>query len=310
MAEQSGERRLELSGEKVSLWSLIFEKIEKDYLANKKEREDKMKKILMLLLVLPLICFGEPNGYFRYNRSNDTFDVIADNALLDTVSVDTIQMDLTFSDGMAEGRLQWDAGDGTLEYGLPGGDVTLQVGFEMLMRVTNKSGADIGNGVPVYVSGAQGSRPTIALADADDAAKHHVIGVTTEDIANNATGYVTAFGYVRDMDTSAWTAGDELYLSTTAGELTTSIPPYPAEVAHVGTVLFSNPASGIIAVNPHMETSYANTAFTLSGTNITADATNVGRMRYYTTASNSFVDVSMQTGTNSYSWINIQSYGW
>ena len=58
----------------------------------------------------------------------------------------------------AVGKVLWNDQDGTLEFQLKGGNVTLQIGEEQVIRVVNKTGADIGDGVVVYLSGAQGQR--------------------------------------------------------------------------------------------------------------------------------------------------------
>ena len=163
---------------------------------------------------------------------------------------DTVQFDLLFEDGVEEGRLQWNNEDGVLEVGLPGGDVALQIGLESLFLAVNKTGSTISNGTPVFINGAQGGRPTIAPADADDDNANHVCGITTETIDNNRSGYVTTFGYVRDLDTSDWSAGDLLYLNTVSGGLTNGIPAYPAEPICAGVVVVSNPESGIVLSRP------------------------------------------------------------
>lgn len=168
----------------------------------------------------------------------------------------TLQFDLDFVDGHEEGRLQWNQEDGTLEYGMPGGNVNLQIGLEMLIRATNKTGSTLTNGYPVYVSGAQGGRPTIELGTATNVSAHHIAGLMTENVENNSSGYVCSFGYVRDVDTSMYSAGADLYLDEVAGTLSTNIPAYPADAVHVGTVLVSNPESGIIFVNPSHEMTF------------------------------------------------------
>jgi hypothetical protein len=168
-----------------------------------------------------------------------------------SAKVETLQLDTTFDNGTAEGRLQWNSEDGTLECGLPGGNVNLQIGQEVLFLATNKSGVTIPNGAAVYIDGAQGNRPTIALARADSALTSAVSGVATEEILNNANGYVTSFGLVRDVDTDGCTAGSVLYLSpTTAGEFTTTRPTAPDIKVFIGYCIFENVSTGIIAVNP------------------------------------------------------------
>lgn len=169
------------------------------------------------------------------------------------VTADWVQFDTSFSDGSVEGRLQWNSEDGTLEFGLPGGVVVLQIGQETVVRATNKTGSQIDDGAVVYISGAQGSRPTIALAQADSVSTTTVIGVATEDIADNANGYVTTEGLVRDIDTDGMAAGSLLYLSATvAGEFTTTKPTSPDYSVCVGHVLFENVSTGLIFVNIHI----------------------------------------------------------
>jgi hypothetical protein len=166
-------------------------------------------------------------------------------------NVDGIQFDLTPSAIAAEGKLYWNSDDGTLQLGMPGGNVVYQLGQEELVRARNETGVTITNGSVVYISGAQGSRPTIELATASThSIAESVIGFTTEEITNNNNGYVTTFGIVRDLDTSAYTAGDKIYLSTTAGEFTGTIPTKPDTRVDLGVVLFSNVSSGSILVSP------------------------------------------------------------
>lgn len=57
-----------------------------------------------------------------------------------------------------EGRMYWNSDDGTVNIGMPGGNVSLQVGQEQLLRVHNSSGVDILNGQAVYISGAFGGQ--------------------------------------------------------------------------------------------------------------------------------------------------------
>jgi hypothetical protein len=122
------------------------------------------------------------------------------------------------------GVTYWDDQDKTISTNL-GSGVILQHGQEMYIKAVNKTNATIPNGSVVYVSGAQGNRPKIALAsstDLDNSMK--VIGVVTSDILNNEYGFVTISGLVRDLDTNAFEEGDCLYLSDTPGQLTKTIP--------------------------------------------------------------------------------------
>lgn len=145
----------------------------------------------------------------------------------------------------AAGIVSWNEDEGTLDVQQPGG-VTLQVGQELQIHVVNKSGVAIPNGGVVYLTGAQGNRPTVALAEADVLAHSHVVAVATQAIANNAEGYVTRLGLVRELNTSAWAEGAELFLSDTAGALTTTAP--TSRTVRVGYVVRSHATVGSILV--------------------------------------------------------------
>lgn len=148
-----------------------------------------------------------------------------------------------------EGRLSWNADDGTLNLGMPGDSVALQIGQEILIYVKNTSGSAISNGTPVYVSGASGTNIEVGLADASVQDNNRkTIAVTTEDIENNSFGYVTAFGFVRDIDTSSFSEGDALYVAS-GGGLTNVKPSVPLGITRVGYCVRSNSSVGEIFVS-------------------------------------------------------------
>ena len=107
MPEMSGVRRKQMheEGQKVSLWSLIFEKQERE--AREKEmKKRKGKRIKWGLLFLPLLCMAEPNGYFSWDRATDTFTMIADEAQVDTVNASSnvvVGGSLTVTNGASVG---------------------------------------------------------------------------------------------------------------------------------------------------------------------------------------------------------------
>lgn len=127
-------------------------------------------------------------------------------------------------------RMQWNENDGTIDVGL-NDNVILQIGQEIHYYAKNTSGATIANGSPVVATGVVGAsgKLTIGPAIGDGTyASRFFIGAATEDIANNAFGYVSSFGLVRGFDTSAWAEGDLLYVSaTTAGAWTNTQPTAP-----------------------------------------------------------------------------------
>lgn len=149
----------------------------------------------------------------------------------------------------AAGSLSWNSGDSTADLIL-NADVTLQVGQENIALSYNGSGSTISKGQVVAVAGAQGQRPSLMLADASsEATSAPTFGFATQSIANGAEGFVTTFGVVRGFDTSAVAAGDDIYLSTTAGGFTATRPLAPNHTVFLGWVIKSHASSGEIFVN-------------------------------------------------------------
>lgn len=170
------------------------------------------------------------------------------------VTTPAVQFDINYVDGQAEGRLQWNIEDGTLEVGMPGGAVNLQIGQELLVRVTNDEGSQINNGQVVFVSGATGSNIEVQLPIASNPLEAPLtFGLATEDIAAGQKGYITLVGNVRDIDTSGpgaetWVDGDIVYLSATvAGGLTNVRPVQPNIGVIIGVVLRAHATEGVIA---------------------------------------------------------------
>ena len=105
--------------------------------------------------------------------------------------------------------------------------------------VRNETGSTLAKGTPVAIVGyASGSnRPLVAPADANDATRMPCIGLVAEQITNNANGAVIATGVAQGYDTSSFTAGDTVYISTTAGDLTTTPPTGEAsQIQNIGKV--------------------------------------------------------------------------
>lgn len=148
------------------------------------------------------------------------------------------------------GSIFWDFGEGT-PAAILNDDVTLSIGQENVALCYNGTGSTITNGSVVYISGAQGQRPSITLADADtELASSKTFGMATQDIADGTEGFVTTFGIVNGIDTSSFTDGQALWLSQTAGQVTATRPLAPAHTVFVGYCLKSNIASGRIFINP------------------------------------------------------------
>ena len=135
------------------------------------------------------------------------------------------------------GILVWDTSYNSLLLGLTS-NVAVPLGQAVYKRIRNNTGTTITKGSVVYVTGAHGeSLITVSLADASsELTAATTIGVAAEGISNNSSGFIITQGYLRGINTNALggVAGDLLWLSETAGEMTTTRPTQPAHGVHLG----------------------------------------------------------------------------
>lgn len=152
----------------------------------------------------------------------------------------------------ATGRIKWNSADGTYDMGLYNG-VTLQAGQEQ--HFYGKAVGSITNGSPVQFAGSQGNHFLIktAVASEINANPELFMGIATQSFTNNQFGYVTMFGNVRDLNTSAYSDGTLLYFDSTNGGLTSTKPSYPNASILVCAVTNSSATQGSLFVRPEIQ---------------------------------------------------------
>jgi len=112
-----------------------------------------------------------------------------------------------------------------------------------------QAGEAVSKGDAVYVSGITGNTPIVALADADFTSKMPAFGLVLTAASANGSTEVVTFGTISGLDTSAFSLGDTLYVSTTAGALTNSKPTGESSlIQNIGKVQKSHASSGSIKV--------------------------------------------------------------
>lgn len=164
-------------------------------------------------------------------------------------AVDLGLKDSASSPSHQEGRLFYNSDSHAIVAYNDESEISQRLGQEEYLRVRNNTGATITNGTPVIITGSHGNAaPTIAPANAASDINSRVVGIATHDIENNSFGYVTTYGIVRDIDTSSFSGGDEIFLSTTPGELTATCPVIPNYCAPIGYVIRSHAANGSVLV--------------------------------------------------------------
>jgi len=174
---------------------------------------------------------------------------------VDYIDFDTQHIIGTNEPSWKEGRLFYDSGSGALAFYNWEQEVTLNIGQEQWLKARNQTGVTITNGSVVRLSGAIGDRPTIVLAQSTDQTNifstvNDIIGMATHDIENGTDGFVTTFGLVNGLNTSAFTAGDLLWVSQSAGHFTNIPPPVPFDKTFVGIVTRKNANNGTVFVTP------------------------------------------------------------
>lgn len=195
------------------------------------------------------------NGKVPYTGANQNVDLGEFQ-----LKVGQVEFDQTPTGTAGVGKLRWNDTDGTLDLGLKGGNVTLQVGQEQVLRVVNKTSTNVSlletNYQAVRVTGAQGQRLKVDLALAtNDSLSAETIGLVTETIANNQEGFITTSGLIRGINTTGslqgetWADGDVIYLSpTTAGNVTNIKPIAPNHLIIIGYVVSAHITQGTIFV--------------------------------------------------------------
>jgi len=188
--------------------------------------------------------------YLKLDASNDPMTGDLDLGSNNLTNTNSLQFDTTpTAVTPAEGLLQWNATDGTLNMGMSGGDITLQVGQEQFIKVKNNTGSTLLNGKCIYIDNADTGRPTAELANnKGELMAKKTIAILTQDIADGDEGYGTTFGKVRGVDTSSYTLGEILYVAETDGDLTNTRPIDGRWITNVGVVTVVSATVGEIFV--------------------------------------------------------------
>lgn len=139
------------------------------------------------------------------------------------------------------------------------GDIVQDIGEETFYRV--KADSTITKGQVVMFTGSLGASGGLKAAPATGltaAQVETIMGVATQNIANNAWGYVTWFGEIKGIDTrglsdGGWVDGTILYYNpAVAGGLTKTRPSLPNPIVYVAAVVHAA-LNGILFVRPTYE---------------------------------------------------------
>lgn len=118
-----------------------------------------------------------------------------------------------------------------------------------IVQFINKTGSALSEGTIVYLktSSSSSEYPEVELADAStEVTSSKTIGAVYSTVANDEIGIIVTSGEVDNLDTSMYNIGDRLWLSTTAGQVTTTVPVSPDHAVFIGIVTRAQNGNGRI----------------------------------------------------------------
>lgn len=176
-------------------------------------------------------------------NTNGNLEVLSSQVLSLTpiLDIDQINFNLTpFNPTYLEGQLSWSSEYSSLILGITP-NIAAVYGQAIYKKVRNNTASIITKGSVVYVTGSHGSTHiTISLADAStEATAATTVGIAAEDIGINTEGFIITQGYLKGINTNSLSGseGAMLWLSETAGEITTTRPTQPSHGVHVGWLI-------------------------------------------------------------------------
>jgi len=143
------------------------------------------------------------------------------------IAADTLAISTTPTGAGGTGIFRYDSGEKVPEVGIDG--ITLKMGVQEYVRVYNDTASTMAKGAVVYISGAQGNRVAVKLADASsESTSAGTLGIVSQSITAGSEGFVQVSGPMYNLNTIGLTAGSLLFLSETAGQWTQTEPAPPA----------------------------------------------------------------------------------
>jgi hypothetical protein len=153
-------------------------------------------------------------------------------------------------DPIAEGQLAWNADEGTLELGK--GGISNYIGQETMVLCRNNSNTvTIPKGTAVMFAGSLGASGRIKVAPmvANGTFPGYVFfGVTDQPILGGEDGYVSVFGKIRGVNTSAYVDGDILWCDPAVAGGFTKVEPQAPNLKLAVAAVLSAGNNGVIFV--------------------------------------------------------------
>ena len=131
-------------------------------------------------------------------------------------------------------------------------DIEVEKTSKVVLTVKNVSGGTLSKGTVVHAAPTanppSGNVIEVVPAENDVTASMPAIGVLNEQLSDNAEGEAVMFGRVSGIDTSAFSIGDELFVSDTAGTFTSTKPTGTKLIQKIAVVIKVHASNGTIEV--------------------------------------------------------------
>ena len=192
---------------------------------------------------------GNLSGYVPYAGATQDVDLGAFG-----LKANDLQFDITPSAiPTGTSTMAWDVDDETIQLEMAH-SVIQRVGQETFYYAKNQTGSTITKGTCVMANGTLGNSGRILIEPmvADGSYPANVVmGCVADDILDGEDGYVTAFGKIRQIDTSSFSDGTILYCdANNAGQFTSTQPTAPNVCVTIAIVIKADLNNGSIFVRP------------------------------------------------------------
>jgi hypothetical protein len=196
-----------------------------------------------------VVRFDGTTGKIIQNSTAASIDDSGNADFLSTKSdyfdIDTTATTTTF----AAGRILWNDSNKTASLCFNSDTVQTDLGQSIYAYVTNADSSTINLGDAVYIFGATGNRASVKKASSSaESTSSKTLGLAAQSIAANATGMIITQGTLGGLTTGSYSAGDTIYLGTTAGSITNVKPSAPTNLVVIGVVERANNGNGQILV--------------------------------------------------------------
>ena len=163
----------------------------------------------------------------------------------------------------------------------------------VFIQAKNNTGATLVKGKAVHITSvvSPSGKPEIELADSSSASNMPAVGLVYDDILDQGEGQVIVSGIIENLDTSAWNAGQVLYVNG-SGDFSITKPQGTGLIQNIGIVARSHASSGSISVQ---------------GSSRTNDLPNLPENHYWVGDANGVPQAVAQSESGGWSFTEINS---